>query len=175
MKKLIYAISLLILGVLVSCSGSHKQKGLVYFNDFEDSKGWNPFMNLTRFPAHSGGFSVKMDSVHVYGPTLRVRLNEISLLPIRKLKYSFWCFQKSTQAKAKFVVSIEDPGNKTLLWEGKDFKDLTTVIGKWVEIKGECNLVKDKSNDGINTVSIYPWNVSKEEIDIDDFRVEFVL
>jgi hypothetical protein len=165
----------LVLLLLSSCGSGSKQKGLVYFNDFESSKGWVPGLNLTKYPVHSGIYSYKMDTAHTYGPTLRLKFEDISPLPIRKLKYSMWCYLKNPNAKGKIVVAVDAGEQKNILWEAKHIQDLTSKYGQWVEIKGECNLTKENVNAPQNLINFYPWNLSKEDICIDDMRVEFVL
>jgi hypothetical protein len=172
----VYTVCIFILlASLTGCGSGQKQKGLVYYNDFESAKGWVPGLNLTKYPVHSGIYSYKMDSAHTYGPTLRLKFEDISPLPIRKLKYSMWCYLKNANAKGKIVVAIDAGEQKNVLWEAKHIQDLTSKTGQWVELKGECNLLKDNANAAMNLLSFYPWNLSKEDIYIDDLRVEFVL
>jgi len=164
-----------ILLVCASCNHSSKQKGLVYFNDFESCKGWTPGINLCKFPVYSGVFAYRMDSVHTFGPTLRLKFDDISPLPIRKVKYSMQVFLKNQNSQGKIVVAVDAGDKKNILWEAKHIQDLAQITGHWVEISGECNLYKNDANALSNFVSIYPWNISKEDIFIDDMRVEFVL
>jgi hypothetical protein len=167
----------LLMAILItvgSCHNGAKQKGLVYFNDFESIKGWAPGYSLTKAPVHSGIFACKLDTAHVYGPTLRLRFDEISPLPIVKLKYSMWCFLRSPNSIGKIVASIDDSNHKNILWDAKHIPDLTKVTGQWVELKGEFVLQKNDVNAATNTLSVYPWSTGKDEIYIDDFQVEFV-
>ena len=86
MKKILYPCLLL----LMACN-TPKQKGLVYFNDFESIKGWAP-INLSKKIAHSGIFSNKLDSGHVYGATFKELFREISDDKLVKVKVSFWAY-----------------------------------------------------------------------------------
>jgi hypothetical protein len=163
--------SLILLG---SCHSGTKQKGLVYYNDFEEIKGWAPGYNLTKAPVHSGIFACKLDTAHVYGPTLRLRFDEISPLPIVKLKYSMWCYLRSANSLGKIVVSVDDFNKKNILWDAQHISDKTKITGQWVELKGEFVLNKNEINAAVNTLSIYPWTIGKDEFYIDEFKVEFV-
>jgi hypothetical protein len=160
--------------LLGACHSASKQKGLIYFNDFEDIKGWASGYCFTKAPVHSGIFACKLDSAHVYGPTLRLRFDEISQFPVVKLKYSIWCFLKNANSIGKIVVSIDNPDHKNIYWDAKHIPDLTKVTGQWVELKGEFVVTKNEVNAPLNTISVYPWNISKDDIYVDDFRVEFV-
>lgn len=161
--------------MLTSCASSPKQKGLVYINDFESMKGWVPTLNLTKFPAHSGIFAAKLDSSHTFGPALKLKFEDVSPLSVRKVKFSMWVYRKSSSAEGKVVVAVDAGSHLNLLWEAKHIQELAPIAGKWSEIKGEFNLIKDNANSPANIINIYPWNTSKEEIDVDDIRIEFVL
>ena len=170
-----FSAAILGMTVLNSCGSGNKQKGLVYFNDFESVKGWVPGVSVSKYPVHSGTYSYKMDTAHPYGPTLRLKFDDISPLPVRKLKFSMWCFLKNSNAKGKIVVAVDSGDKKNIMWEATHIQDLTSESGKWVELKGECNLLKNNANSPQNTINFYPWDISREEIYIDDLRVEFVL
>jgi hypothetical protein len=173
MKKLLLLLP--VLAILSSCNSSSKQKGLVFFNDFESAKGWVPGFNLCKYPVYSGVFSVKLDSVHAFGPTLKLKFDDISPLPIRKVKFSIRCFLKNLNAQGKFIVAVDSKEKKNILWEAKHIQDQVKKAGQWMELKGEFNLNTNDANNPANTINIYPWNISKEEIYVDDMRVEFVL
>jgi hypothetical protein len=138
-------------------------------------KGWVPTLNLTKFPAHGGVFAAKLDSSHTYGPALKLKFEDISPLPVRKVKFSMWVYRKSSASEGKVVVGVDAGSHINLLWEAKHIQELAPVVGKWSEISGEFNLIKDNANAPANIINIYPWNTSKEEIEIDDIRIEFVL
>jgi hypothetical protein len=166
----------LVLNFLLSdCNKGLKQKGLVYANDFENMKGWAPMMNLTKYPAHEGVFASKLDSAHLFGPTLKLRFEDISPLPIRKLKFSMWIYLKSLNAQGKIVVAVEAPDKPNLFWDAKHIRDLVKEAGKWVQVTGEFNLYTGNINAPKNTIAFYPWSLSKEDFFVDDIRVEFVL
>jgi len=176
MKKIIYS-SLILAGVLLifnSCNSSGKQQGLVYFNDFESAQGWLPGLLFCNFPVHSGIMACKIDSSHPYGPTLRMKFDDISPRQIKKVKYSIWCYMKTKNTQGKLFVSVDGGGKQNILYEAKDMRDVVKEIGKWVELKGECSLNRNGFNNPANTINIYPWNTSKEEVVVDDMQVTFV-
>jgi hypothetical protein len=171
----LFAAAFALTFLLTDCNRGLKQKGLVYTNDFENMKGWAPQINLTKYPAHEGVFAGKLDTAHLYGPTLKLRFEDISPLPVRKLKYSMWIYIKSLKAQGKVVVGIASPDKPDLFWDAKHIRDLVKEEGKWVEVKGEFNLYTGNINAPKNIISFYTWNIAKEEIYVDDIRVEFVL
>ena len=97
---------LLLVVVFVSCGNKPKQKGLIYYNDFETIKGWNKDINLAKTPIHSGIYSNKLDSTHMYGSTLKLRFKEVEPDPIRKIKCSLWCYLKTNKTQGKIVLAI---------------------------------------------------------------------
>ena len=170
-----FTLSFLISALILNqgCKPKLQQKGLVYVNDFENMKGWSPKINLTKFPVFEGTYAGKVDTAHAFGPTLQIRFDEISPLPVRKLKYSMWIYLKSSEAKGKIVASIEGPDHKSVYWDAQHIQDAIKESGKWIEMKGEFEM--GKNNSAQNIISIYPWSTAKEEFYVDNIRIEFVL
>ena len=174
-KSVLFLAGLAMTFLLTDCNKGLKQKGLIYVNDFENMKGWAPLMNLTKYPAHDGTYAAKLDSAHIYGPTLKLRFEDISTMPVRKLKYSMWIFLKSLDAEGKIVVGVDSPDKINLYWDSQHIRDKVKEAGKWVEIKGEFNLYTGNINASNHAIAFYPWSTAKEEFYVDDIRVEFVL
>jgi hypothetical protein len=150
-----------------------KQKGLVYFNDLETSKGWVPNLRLTKSPVYSGIFSNRLDSEFVYGLTFKLRFKEIYRGPVKRVKFSMQCYLKTNSSKGKIVISVETKFGKNVFWNAKKIKELTSEAEKWVELKGEFDIPQNNVWSPDNFISIYPWNEGKEEFFVDDFRIEF--
>ncbi len=177
-KKAFVIIAVLGLTALLyaGCRSSKgKQGGLIYFNDFEEIKGWVKDLNLAKMPAHSGVFSNKLDTAHQYGQTLRLRLREVDPSPLRKVKGTFWCYVKNLNAKGKIAISIDGSDGKNILWTSKEIMDFVKVPNKWTEINIEWGINHAPGLNNVNNmISIFPWNQGKEEIFVDDINVEFV-
>jgi hypothetical protein len=168
MKKTI-CLSLIIL--LAACNHP-RQKGLVYYNDFESIKGWT-YVNLSREKAHSGIYSNKLDSSSVYGETFRQHFFEISDAKVVKVKLSLWAYL-TPNAKGKLVVDIRNKDSKTVFWAGQHL-ELAPKRDEWQKIDTTITFAADSISGAGNLISVFPWNLSKSPIYIDDFRVEFVL
>lgn len=171
MKKII-ALCLLI--SCIGCTNKSQQKGLVYYNDFESIKGWTDIL-LVKKPVHSGLYSNRLDSVHVYGETLKLTFNEISERHIKKVKIKFWVYLLDATQKSKLVLQIDQPDKKNIFWIGKSIEDYVKKTGEWTEVTLELSLVNEEFQLPQNIIKVFPWNLSKNEMYIDDMRVEFVI
>jgi hypothetical protein len=60
-----------------------------------------------------------------------------------------------------------------VLWIGKNIQDVVKETGKWTLMEMEFN-VPDNVYNLKNVVKVYPWNVGKKEIYVDDMEIEFV-
>ena len=83
-------------------------------------------------------------------------------------------FLPNADSKGKLVLEINQPDKKNVFWTAKNIEDFAKTPGKWCEIKLEFSFTNKDIMVPLNGIKIYPWNLSKSEIYIDDFRVEFV-
>lgn len=171
MIKLFTSLALFIL--FVSCSSKAKQRGMIYFNDFETIKGWNDNY-LTKKPVHSGLYANNLDSTHLYGSTCRIAFREISAKPIKKIKVDFWVYYPSLDCKAKFALDIKDQAKNNIFWISNDIEKQVTKEKTWTHVEFVFTLVKKDINLPEYIVSLYPWNQTKKEIYVDDITIEFV-
>lgn len=171
MKKIL--CTLLVASAFIGCS-KHKQKGLVYFNDFESIKGWTDIL-LDKKPVHSGIYSNRLDTGHVYSENLKLYFKEISDHMVHKVKISVWVFIPDTSVHGKLVMEINQPDKKNLFWVGKSFNECVKKYGDWTEISQEFTLIKKEILLPQNSIKIFVWNLSKKPMYVDDMRVEFVL
>ena len=162
--------------ILISCIGctNNKQKGLVYYNDFENIKGWSDVL-LEKKPVHSGIYSKRLDSVNFYGKTFKLTFKEISDQAIKKVKINFWVYLLDSNSKGKLVMEIDQPDKKNVFWIAKNIEDYVKKSGEWTEVTLEFTFVKKEIMLPENIIKIYPWNLSKKVMYIDDVRIEFVI
>lgn len=160
--------------ILLAFGCTPKQKGLIYFNDFESMKGWAPAY-LNKEPHRSGQYSNKMDSVNIYGVTLRLPFKEVSDRKIKKVKVSFWALMIETNSKSEIVVEVYAPDKTKLFYLAKDMNSFVSKPKKWTEIKLEYTFPGDEIVMPQNIISVYPYNESKKDIYIDDLKIEFVI
>lgn len=175
MKKNLQLQSCALVIVLLAGLGcTPKQNGLVYFNDFESIKGWAPAY-LNKQPHYSGEYSNKLDSVSIYGATFKLRFKDISDLPVKKVKISFWVLKSNVNDSSKFVVEVADKDKNKVFWIAKNIEELVKSPQKWVKVSLEFAFLKESITQPENIISIYAWNLGKNEIYIDDEKIEFVI
>jgi len=165
MYKLFTVIAIASIAFLTSCS---KKKQFIYEND-TDFHEWINQQYVRPVPnPHSGTTVSVIDSLHEYSLGLSKTIANISDKKLTQVKFSFWAYIKSDQAKATVVLSV-DMNGKNNLWEGRPLKG--AALNTWTQIE-ETYAIPDKL-DPNNVVSIYVWNNSKEEILIDDLKMVF--
>ncbi len=168
MKKII----LVSLVVIAGCSNIPKQKGLVYYNDFEYAKGWED-VNLGKEPVHSGVYSNKMDSIHQYGATFKLPFKEVANGKVASVKISLWAYLEPN-AKTSIVTEVRRPDQGSLLYQGYKLEDVIKEKNKWQEVEFTVP-INDSLNKPDNIFMVYPWNLSKSNVYVDDVRIEFIL
>ncbi len=165
MYKLFTIIAVASIAIFTSCS---KKKQFIYEND-TDFHEWINQQSVKSSPiAHSGVSVSIIDSTHEYSLGLSKTIANISDQKLTQVKFIYWAFIKSDQAKASTVLSI-DLNGKNNLWEGRSLKGAT--LNTWTQIE-ETFAIPDKL-DPSNVISLYIWNNSKEEILIDDLKIVF--
>jgi hypothetical protein len=170
MIKLFTSFALALL--LISCSSKAKQRGMIYFNDYENIKGWNDY--ILKKPTYSGLYSNCMDSTHSYGSTFKLPFREVSMKPIKKIKIDFWVYYSSMECKAKYALDIKDMDKNPIFWISNDIDKQVTKEKTWTHVAFVFTLVKKDINLPNYVVSLYPWNQTKKEIYVDDVTIEFV-
>jgi hypothetical protein len=168
MKKIICASLIL----FCACNHPTQQKGLVYYNDFESTKGWID-LNLSKKVSHSGMYSNKFDSTHSFGITFKQLFKQISDDKIVKVKISFWAFL-TNNAQGKLVMEIKKPDNSSVIWTARDLPKLAPKVGEWQQVETDFTF-NDSINKPENILAIYPWSTAKSDFYIDDLKLEFIL
>jgi hypothetical protein len=151
-----------------------KQNGMVYFNDFENTKGWIP-LYLNKEPHHSGSFSNKLDTNNRFGATFQLKLKDISERKIKKLKVCFWVLLNAENATSKFVVEVKDKDKNKVFYLAKNIDETVKTTKKWTKVDYEFTFPDENCKLGENTISMYVWDLGKSDIFVDDERVEFVI
>src|ERR1017187_4760350 len=160
--------------ILLGLGCTPKQNGLIFFNDFESIKGWAPAY-LNKQPHHAGEYSNKLDSTSIYGVTFKLKFKDISDLAVKKVKISFWVLKSNVNDSSKFVVEVSDKDKNKVFWIAKNIEELVKSPQKWVKVSLEFAFLKESITLPDNIISIYAWNLGKNEIYIDDEKIEFVI
>jgi hypothetical protein len=165
MRKLFIAITCI--AILASCS---KKNPAIYENDTEPHE-WVGQTSITPIAnSHSGKSVSLIDSLNPYSLGLQKKIEDIAEGKFKTINFSYWIYLKSDSIKANTVLSIDYDG-KNLNWEGRPLKGKVKEFNKWVQINEKFTLPPTAEPD--NTITLYVWNPSKEEVLIDDLRIVF--
>lgn len=159
--------------IFFSCN-NNKQQGLVYFNNFESIKGWSK-LQLEKTTVHSGVYANQLDVENPYGETFELPFKEIAEQQLKKVRVKFWTLLPDTSVKAKLVIEINQPDKKNVFWIAKSIEDYVKTPGTWTEVALEFTLPDKSIISPENFIKIFPWNLGKQILYVDDFRIEFVI
>jgi hypothetical protein len=162
MNKLLIILASVTL--LVSCS---KKKPTVFEND-TDFHDWINQQTIKNIPnAHSGFSASIVDSLHQYSLGFSNTIENISG-KFKEVTFSYWVYAKSENAKLSTVFSVDFNG-KNIDWTGKPV--FIKEPNKWFEVHETYKISENAKPN--NQLTMYALNDSKEELLIDDLKVEF--
>lgn len=161
-------ITLSAIAILTSCS---EKQPIVFSNDTEPSQEWlNQETIKPRPNAHSGKTVSVIDSINTYSLGFKKTFKDIATDKIKTATLSYWVYLKNSTAKANTVYSVDFEG-KNVNWEGPPLHEKVKEYNKWVQVSETFN-IKDNT-DPKSTMTFYVWNISKEEILVDDIKITF--
>ncbi len=137
-----------------------------YTMDFENPGADYDTASYDSVEVISGIFSIKLDSLHEYGPNIRIYLNQQNLRLYHTFRISILALEKKF-SEAQIVFSVSRAGNN-IFWSGRQLRHFI-FEGKW----GRAFFTEElpdivKNGDMIN---IYIWNANKKEVWIDDMNL----
>ncbi len=161
--------------IVSSCSTEEKKATepvIMSSNNAEPGEWSTSFPSKRTDNAHSGRTVAVIDSATIYSLGYSKSLEDISKTKIDSVVFSYWIFLKDKKATAKTVISIDKPDNtKNLFWAGNPADEKVNEYNKWVHISESFKI--PAGLDPKSIMKLYVWNTSKEEILLDDFKVEF--
>ena len=163
MNKFLIAIATV--SLLASCSG---KKSTIYENDTDFHDWVNQRSIKVRDNAHSGSSVSVLDSANVFSLGFSRTIEKISSKTVSEVRFSYWYFATSPNAKITTVCSVDFTG-KNVQWEGHPVKQVE--LNKWIQVEEIYKFSNNVKQN--NEVAVYVLNESKEEILIDDLKVEF--
>ncbi len=150
--------------------GCQKKSKISVSQDFEKVAGWYPLQSLVKGKGHSGLYFSRTGEGTEFSQTFVSTLAEISSKPIRRIDMGAWIRMSDTTARARLVLSIES-ADSTVFWQGLDTQDASPKPGEWTRLFFTYDLPA-----GLQpgySVKMFLWNVSKKEVDADDFDIHF--
>ena len=174
MKNTLFAITSGLL-LFTACSEEAQKatepKTSSYCNTEQDE--WGPFYNLRKNEnAHSGKTTAFVDSSLEYSFGYSKLFGDITKGKIDSVAISYWVYFKNDKAKARTVLSIQKAeGEKPSFWMGNDVQEKIKEYNKWMQVREVYNI--PQGIDPQCMLKAYVWNNSKEEILLDDFKIDF--
>ncbi len=142
------------------------------YNNTEPDDWNNAYATKPTDNAHSGKTVAYVDSAVEFSLGYSKSMANISKTPIDSVVFSYWVFMKDNKAKAKTVLSIDKADkSKNLFWAGYLIDEKVKEYNKWMQVTESFKLPANM--DPTSVLKLYVWNNSKEEILLDDFKVEF--
>jgi hypothetical protein len=149
--------------LFASCA---KKKPVVFENDTDFHDWINP-QSIKDIPnAHSGFSASVIDSSRKFSLGFSKTIEGIG--KVKEVTFSYWVFAKNENAKVSTVFSVDFNG-QNIDWSGRPV--LIKEFNKWIEVH-ETYKISDKAKPN-NQLTTYVLNESKEQIYIDDLKVEF--
>jgi hypothetical protein len=177
MKRVPLFILLLIF--VASCTnqpaGSDKPKNsLTFSNDMEYAStkvpGWVNETTVNEGLAHSGKFSVRMDSTREFSYGFQQILGNLNKNVPNKIIVRAWVYSGVPDPDASCVVQILE-GDKSVWWDSAGLKSRMPKANQWTDITFTFKI--DKEVFPTSQVRIYIWNQYKYKFYIDDMDITF--
>lgn len=154
--------------MLFSCSNTEKQEKTIT-NDMEDAKTWGTASLVVKDVAHSGVYSCKLDSAHIYSAGVQSAFKKILNVLPKEVKVKVWVYSFQPDPDATIVLSVSNNG-QTKYWKNSALLGVKNAK-EWTEVNAFFEL---PANLDINDeVSVLVWNPNKQNLYIDDLDVSF--
>lgn len=169
-------LSALVCAGLASCSDSKTEalpENLISHNDFESLEGWAPAnASLTTAKAHSGRYSVKVDSGVEYGMSYTSPLSKASPTRLQKLEVSAWVLLTGKECNANLVVEVKNPADdaQKIFWESLEVGKEVKSVNKWTEVKKTFTL--PATVEAAHELRVYLWRAgATQPVFLDDIAI----
>lgn len=160
--------------VAVACTTKKTEEKTALLSTYNNTEPaeWNSNSIKKSTDAHSGMNVATIDSATIYSLGYEKQIENISKTPISKAVFSYWIMLKNNKAVAKTVLSIDDTvSKKNIVWVGNPVKEKVKELNKWTQIEETFQIPKNVTPKHI--LKLYVLNDSKEEILLDDFKIDF--
>jgi hypothetical protein len=164
---------------VVSCSSqsdklNNSQNSVTFSNDMEYAAtkipGWVNEATVDEGFAHSGKFSVRMDSTREYSYGFQQILGNIGKNVPDRINVRAWIYSAVPDPDASCVVQIFE-GDKSVWWGSAGLKSRMPKANKWTDITFTFKI--DKQIYPSSEVRIFIWNQNKYKFYVDDMDITF--
>jgi hypothetical protein len=140
--------------------------------DFEKTSDEIDSSKVTGDMAHSGSHSFRISKETGYGPVIAIKGSDISSRGKKILieATAFLFLADSLRADPEYLVVSLEEKNHPYQYENLLLNKLNLKINQWNKISFNVLIREIKSGNDI--LKVYLWNPGKNELFLDDFRVE---
>ena len=161
MKKY-FSAPLLLLG-LASCrdnSTATQNPDQAMSTDFDALVGWvSDGGTLSTAQAHSGRYSLTVDSQHEFSINYSVPLSQLSNTRFRGVQVDAWIFVPDKGPTAQLVAVLKDAAGTDIMHENIDLGEkLRGNYGQWIKISREVNFPATANAD--SRLVMYLWRAN---------------
>lgn len=170
MNKIQIILVAALVSLLLSCNIEPKSVvDGIFFQDFDNLRGWAMDFNYSSEFAHSGLYSSATDSIHRYTLTFTKHCNEARIAGYTKMEASAWIFKPTNKVQASFMASIAGE-NKELVHKSVDLNDIPHE-NSWTQVRIKLDLPIKEPTAGL--IKVYAWAPKGDTIYMDDVLIRF--
>ncbi|HRG58062.1 MAG TPA: DUF6056 family protein [Bacteroidia bacterium] len=131
--------------------------------------------NLSTAFSKSAPNSNLLNGIDSYSAAYEVKVKEIDPtgLSFKTIVLDAHVFTPSTEVDYVLVISFSDKNGKTILWQGKDVKNVNYPINIWNKETFSCTIKESAALMPDNNIAVYIWNRGKNAIYLDDIEITF--
>ena len=168
--------ALLLLTVGACSSGNQKPTdpaSRITFNDFEAMSGWLPYnSSLTTDKAHSGRYSVKVDSGLEFALGYNNQIGAAGASQARQLTIKGWLLQTGPKAAAAVVVQVLDAKGQNVFYDSMPMEKVLKKANKWTEFKYTFTMPGPLQPE--HQLKVYLWKATAQApAYLDDFEISW--
>jgi len=149
--------------------GSNTSPKYVYtaVHDFESYKWPNDPNYMSRLHVHAGDYASSLSGME-YGNTFTSSLKDMGFVPGDILSVSVWVYSPEKITGAVMVATVEDHFGKPVCWESGSMDRFNRQPAQWQQVFFTCKINGNNQHDKLK---VFPWNVNKKDIWIDDLEI----
>ena len=151
-----------------------RKESRIRTNDFEDKEGKDSSFYSHDF-AHSGSYSLKMDSLIQFSPAFRISYHELNKNKYNRCRVEVWVYpvHPLSEIPCSLVINFENKG-RAIKYQAYNLDNPLNSkklrLNHWNRI--EVNYFVPKPQHKSDQLVIYVWNRGKKVIYFDDLKVE---
>ncbi len=146
-------------------------KRKLQFYDFEDKESEYARKHYSEFVSKSGKYSLKMDSINIFSPGIEKKFTELTEKDHAWIRASAYVYPViDTKENPLTLVITFQHKDGSYKYRALNTEDLNLKLNEWNKISMDYLTPWLRSKNDM--IKIYFWHRGKNEVYIDDFKVE---